>query len=158
MVNVRFPDTKYVRAIFSCRQNNPQVVVSKFNDGDFVRAEQRRELKEYTYELLPHLVGKVEVGDMCLCHCATGYQIVEIVEVNALPPANVVAFSPIISKVDFTPYFEYMEQQRVLTAMREQIEAKKKSLESMITYELIAEKNPEFKEMLEAYRNAGGTF
>lgn len=42
--------------------------------------------------------------------------------------------------------------------MKAAIDREKKRLESMVTYELIAEKNPEFKEMLEAFKEMGGEF
>lgn len=49
-----------------------------------------------------------------------------------------------------------MEKAKKLKVMRAAIEKEKKRLESMVTYDLIAEKNPEFAEMLKVFKEAGG--
>lgn len=56
------------------------------------------------------------------------------------------------------PYVAEIERVKELKVMKKRIEAEKKRLESMVTYELIAEKNPEFKALLDAYKSAGGEF
>ena len=46
---------------------------------------------------------------------------------------------------------------RQLAKMRSDIEAEKKRLESEVSYELIASGHPEFKAMLDQYKEMGGT-
>lgn len=55
-------------------------------------------------------------------------------------------------------YIDEVEKKKALAAMKKKIDAEKKRLESMVTYELIAEKNPEFKAMLERFKDMGGEF
>ena len=64
----------------------------------------------------------------------------------------------IVCKVDLQPYINEVERKKQLAAMKKQIESEKKRLEAMVTYELIAEKSPEFKELLEAFKAMGGEF
>lgn len=60
--------------------------------------------------------------------------------------------------VDLGAYVAEVEKAKTLEAMKIAIDKEKKRLESMVTYELIAEKNPEFKAMLEAFKEMGGEF
>ena len=61
-----------------------------------------------------------------------------------------------VAKVDMVPYWDEVDRVEQLKYMRLQIEEKKKELEKMVTYEILAEKNPEFKELLETFKQAGG--
>ena len=55
--------------------------------------------------------------------------------------------------------YEYnVEKAKQLRAMKAAIDREKKRLESLVTYELIAEKNPEFRAMLEQFKAMGGEF
>ena len=63
-----------------------------------------------------------------------------------------------VCKVDLSTYIQEVEKAKKLKAMKAAIDREKKRLESLVTYELIAEKNPEFKAMLEAFKEMGGEF
>lgn len=105
-----------------------------------------------------HLRGQIAVGDAVLVHCQTGYQICEVVATNALSDFEVKTFAPVVCKVDLGTYIEEIERARQLKAMKAAIDREKKRLESMVTYELIAEKSPEFRAMLEQFKAMGGEF
>lgn len=91
-------------------------------------------------------------------HCSTGYQICEVVTVNALSNFDPRSIQPVVDKVNMQSYIDEVEKKKTLTVMKKQIDAEKKRLESLVTYELIAEKHPEFKAMLERFKSLGGEF
>lgn len=60
--------------------------------------------------------------------------------------------------VNLTSYIAEVERKKSLAMLKKQLDAEKKRLESMVTYDLIAEKNPEFAALLKQYKDAGGQF
>ena len=81
-----------------------------------------------------------------------------MVTINALSDFETKSFAPVVCKVDLGTFIEEVEKAKQLKAMKAEIDREKKRLESMVTYELIAEKNPEFKAMLEQFKAMGGEF
>lgn len=100
----------------------------------------------------------MKVRDTVLVHCQTGYQLCEVVSINVLSSFDKKTIAPVVCKCDLESYITEVEQANKLKAMKVAIDAEKKRLEAMVTYELIAEKNPEFAEMLQAFKDAGGEF
>lgn len=157
MTNIKFPKTDLVQCVFSFRSSNTQHV--SFDSWDeYDHNKNPKLLKAYTYRVPEHLAGQVAVGDAVLVHCQTGYQICEVVSINALSDFETKSFAPVVCKVDLGTYIEEVEKAKQLKAMKAAIDREKKRLESMVTYELIAEKNPEFKAMLEQFKAMGGEF
>lgn len=151
MTNIKFPKTPFVNCVFNWRQSNSGqcTVWDKYDRCDPSR------LKRYLYRLPEGL--QVQVGDTVLVHCQTGYQLVEVVEVNALCNFDTNSVAPVVCPVNMEPYFEYVAQQQQLKVLRAELERKKKELEAQVTYDLLAEKSPEFNELLSAFRKLGGT-
>lgn len=157
-VNITFPSTPYVECVFSLKtSNNKQCIPGDFDQYDICSGSKKATLKRYVYKLPEDMVGYVKPGDFVLVHCATGYQPCEVVTVNALTSFEDDGIQPVVCPICIQPYIDRVEQKKALKAMRSQIEAEKKRLESLVTYELIAEKNPEFKAMLDAFKAAGGS-
>lgn len=157
MTNIKFPKTDLVKCVFSFRSSNTANVLSESWD-EYDHHKDPKRLKTYTYRVPEHLCEQLQVGDTVLVHCQTGYQICEVVEVNALSDFDTKTFAPVVCKVDLSTYIQEVEKTKKLKAMKAAIDREKKRLESMVTYELIAEKNPEFKAMLEAFKEMGGEF
>lgn len=157
MTNIKFPETNLVRCVFSLRQSKANYS-NWFDEYDHLVPSEMASAKQYVYALPDCLKGQVHVGDFVLVHCQTGYQVCEVVEINALSDFDPKTIAPVVCKVDLGTYIEEVERKKALAAIKKQIEKEKKRLEAMVTYELIAEKNPEFKEMLEAFKDMGGEF
>lgn len=157
MTNIKFPKTDLVKCVFCWRSSNMgSIDGDQWDEYDHYKAPNR--LKAYTYRVPEHLQEQLQVGDTVVVHCQTGYQICEVVEVNALSDFDTKTFAPVVCKVDLSTYIQEVEKAKKLKAMKAAIDREKKRLESMVTYELIAEKNPEFKAMLEAFKKMGGEF
>lgn len=157
MTNIRFPKTDLVRCVFSWRSTNMEHVDTSHWDEYDHHVEPGR-LKSYTYRVPEHLQGQLRPGEAVLVHCKTGYQVCEVVEINALSDFETKSFAPVVCKVDMSSYIDEIKKAKQLKAMKAAIDTEKRRLESMVTYELIAEKNPEFKAMLDAFKAAGGEF
>lgn len=155
MVNVKFPKTNVVGCVF-CYRQSLDVGCKTYDEYDR-RLGDVNGLKVYYYRVPDYLRDCLAVGDPVLVHCQTGYQMCEVVQIDVITSMNVDSLAPVICKIDLTSYREEVERKKALAMMRKQIEAEKKRLEAMVTYDLIAEKNPEFKEMLESFKTMGGT-
>lgn len=154
MINVKFPETNIVRCVFSLRQNRATaaVVYDKYDRA------VTRDLKHYAYRVPRRLQGQLKIGDFVVVHCATGYQLCEIVELNAVSDFDEKTLAPIVCKVDLSSYIEEIDKAEQLKVMKAELDREKRRLESMVTYELIAEKNPEFKTLLDTFKAMGGEF
>ena len=157
MTNIKFPKTDLVQCVYSFRSSNTTSVTSEIWD-EYDHHKNPKTLKAYTYRVPEHLQGQIAVGDAVLVHCQTGYQVCEVISINALSDFEIKSFAPVVCKVDLSTYIQGVEKAKKLKAMKAAIDREKKRLESLVTYELIAEKNPEFKAMLEAFKEMGGEF
>ena len=157
MTNIKFPKTDLVKCVFCWRSSNTEHISSDRWD-EYDRHKDPKKLKAYTYRVPEHLREQLQIGDTVLVHCQTGYQICEIVAKNVLSDFDTKTFAPVVCKVDLSTYIQEVEKAKKLKVMKAAIDREKKRLESMVTYELIAEKNPEFKAMLEAFKEMGGEF
>lgn len=151
-----FPATNLVNCVFAFRQNN--TTTGTFDKYDCLTKAALVKAKRYMYRVPERLRGELKVGDAVVVHCQTGFQLAYVVELNAISSYPEESFAPVVCKADLHSYFDEIDTREALQAMRNKIETEKKRLESMVTYDLIAEKNPEFKALLDAYRAAGGEF
>ena len=149
-----FAETNLVQCVFSWETSN-----TEWSDCDEYGHHKRPDaLKRYTYRVPSYLQGELHLYDTVVVRCKTGYQVCQVIALNTLSDFDESTFAPVVAKVNMDPYVAEIEKIKELKVMKKRIEAEKKRLESMVTYELIAEKNPEFKALLDAYKSAGGEF
>lgn len=91
-------------------------------------------------------------------HYKTGYQLAQIVTINALASFDLDSVAPVVCVVNLASYITEVERKKSLARLKQQLDDEKKRLESMVTYDLIAEKSPEFAALLKQYKDAGGRF
>lgn len=154
MTNIKFSSTNLVECVFSWRQSS-DYVATKWDEYDHCDPTS---MKRYIYRLPDNLVGKVAIGDTVLVHCKTGYQLVQIVAINALASFDLDSVAPVVCMVDLASYIAEVERRKTLARLKQQLDAEKKRLESMVTYDLLAEKSPSFAALLKQYKDAGGQF
>ena len=99
------------------------------------------ESKEYFYKLLPGQ-PKPKLGDFVVTACVT---------LNAMTSFQAIAY--VVGTVDVAAYREELHRQEMKKRLHAQLMAKKKELEESVTLDLLAEKSPEFKAILDAYRS-----
>ena len=154
MINIKFPSTDYVQCVFSYQTTSRVPDPEKYDE--YGRYMAVASMKKYVYYVPEYLQGQLHVGDVVVVRCTTGYQICEVVETDAFTSYDSTTIAPVVAKVDFLPYIKSVRKAKQLKHMRKEIDKEKKRLESLVTYDLLAEKNPEFKAMLEAFKAAGG--
>ena len=154
MINIKFPETNIVKCVFSLRQNRAGAV-DGYDEYDHMES---RNLKRYLYRVPSRLQGQLKIGDFVVVHCATGYQLCEIVALNVTSSFDEKTLAPVVCKVDLSAYIDEVDRAAQLAWMKTELDREKKRLESLVTYELIAEKNPEFKALLDAFKDMGGEF
>lgn len=154
-MNIRFPDTDIVACVFSLKNGNNACNQSFTNYG-ITSSEDQRKMKEYHYRVPEYLKGQLTPGDFVVVYCQTGYQVCQVSKVNEFAPVETNKLAPVVAKVDLMTYFEELDRQEELKKMKAALLKERKRLEEQVTWDLIASKNPEFADMLRAFRAAGG--
>lgn len=154
MTNIQFSSTNLVECVFSWRQSS-DYVATKWDEYDHCEPIG---MKRYIYRLPDNLVGKVAAGDTVLVHCKTGYQLAQIATINAMSSFDLDSIAPVVCMVNLASYIAEVKRKKSLAMLKKQLDAEKKRLESMVTYDLIAEKSPSFAALLKQYKDAGGQF
>lgn len=162
MVNIKFPETNVINCIFSMTKDKAGVSSTSYDpiSGVINDPRVRATLKHYAFRVPSYLQGKIRVGDAVVCKCTNGYQVCEVISINDTVPASyeVSSLSPVVAVVNMEQFFEDLEQQNLLKQMEKQLLEERKKLEKRIGWDLLAEKDPKFKEMLDSFRAAGGQF
>lgn len=160
--NVKFPETDLVECVFSLRANNTLGKVDTYDEFD--HSVETNRLKRYVYKVPASYADvhgrKPAVGDFVVVHCQTGYQIAEVVSINCFAADSIHrrGIAPVVCPVSLDCYWNEIERQRLVQSLKIKLDEEKKRLEALVTYDLLAEKSPEFKKLLDAYKDAGGSF
>ncbi len=101
----------------------------------------------------------VQVDDVVVVH--TGHHGLGIAKVVEIDPVNVDknhvrCGREIISKVDFSAYEARQEKAKKMAELKKEMDAKVQQLQNQAIYELMAEKDPELKQMLDEYKTLLG--
>lgn len=155
MVNIKFPETDVVTCVFSLR-NSGTTCNQVFDDYGVVTPETRHKLKDYYYRVPDYLRGKLAPGDFVVVSCTTGYQVCQVQKINEFCATETSKLAPVVAMVNLGEYFEELDRQKSLQIMKATLLKERKRLEDQVTWDLIAEKSPEFAAMLKAFRDAGG--
>ena len=155
MVNIKFPETDVVSCVFSLK-NSVNMCDSRLDALGVVLEHAVNKLKEYFYRVPEFLQGQLKPGDFVVVYCQTGYQVCQVSKINEFAPVETPKLAPVVAKVDLLPYFNDMAKQEELKKMKAALVKERKRLEEQVTWDLIAEKSPEFAAMLKAFRDAGG--
>lgn len=151
-IKVSFPKTNVVGCVFSFRQGDiPRAPLTTYDKYDH---RDTKGLKRYSYRLPEGL--EVSVGDVVLVHCQTGYQLCEVVELNVLSTFDDDKLAPVVCKVDLSRYCEEVDKAEAAKVLHAQLMQRKKEIEAQMTYDLLAERDPVFAELLKSYRELGG--
>lgn len=95
----------------------------------------------------------VTVDDLVLCDTSCGYSVAKVVEI--IPKSEyegVNVTKEIVCKVDFTNFETRKENRAKAAKLKVDMDKKIKEMQELAVFEMMAEKNPELKEMLEAYK------
>lgn len=109
--------------------------------------------KEYTYRLLPGAT-KPKVGDFAVVSNNNGVAVCVVSTVNMIAPSSfdMDTMSYVIGTVSPDAFREFIAKREQKKALWATLQKKKRELEDTIALEVFADKSPEFKELLEAYK------
>lgn len=105
--------------------------------------------KEYFYKLFPGM-EKPRLGDMVVVSSQNGFGVILVTTLNATSHFKDMAYC--VGSVSPESYVTYLENEKRKGELRNALEKKKKELEEIVTWELLAEKSPEFKALLDEYK------
>lgn len=92
---------------------------------------------------------------MCV-HCANGYNVCEVVTVNAITSFDDKSIEPVLCKVDISGYIARIEKKKQQQMIKAALDVRKKELEATMTYEMFAERDQSFAQLLAQYKELGG--
>lgn len=137
MINIKLPETN----VIGCRF--PEVT------GRNGEVEVNNRTKEYYYKLLPDM-DKPKVGDFVVVSCSNGFQVCIVTTVNAMTNFEDLAY--VVGTVDVDAYKNELARQAEKKRLHTALMQKKKELEDTIALDVFAERSPEFKALLDAYK------
>ncbi len=137
MTNIKFPETD----VIGCRF--PEVT------GRNGEVEVNNRTKEYFYKLLPGM-NKPEIGDFVVVSCQNGFQVCVVTTLNAITGFDDLAYA--VGTVDVKPYNAELARKKEKERLHAELMRMKKEMESTLALDLFAERSPEFKALLDAYK------
>ena len=109
---------------------------------------------DYTYALYD---DGIEAGDTVVVQTGHhGLALAQVVEINPELVPKVACGREIVTKVDFTAFYERQAKAKRIAKLRQSMDAKVKELQTIALYDMLAEKDPALREMLKEYRELSG--
>lgn len=110
--------------------------------------------REYAYALYDEAI---KVGDIVAVKTGHhGFALAKIASIGTFPHTAVQCGREVIDRVDFTAYTERKEKAKRVRALKVEMDEKVRQLQQTAIYELLAEKDPTLKAMLEEYKSLIG--
>ena len=107
--------------------------------------------KGYSFALFD---SSIAVDDIVLCDTSVGYQVAKVIDiVEQLNYNGADVTKEIICKVDFSNFQKRIEERKRKVELKAKMDAMVKDDKELMLYQMLAEKNPVMKEMLDEYIN-----
>lgn len=106
--------------------------------------------KEYFYKLLPGM-DTPNRGDLMVVSSQNGFGVIMVTTINATSHFKDMAYC--VGSVSPCAYTSTLDSEKRKEELRKMLEQKKKELEELVTWEILAEKSPEFKKLLDEYKS-----
>ena len=121
---------------------NYRVAVVRFVDGG-------NQGTNYSFALFDN---DIEVDDLVLCDTQRGYNVAKVTEIIKQEDySGVTITKEIICKVDFSNFEKRKEIRKRKEAIKKQMDKMVKQNQELVLYQMLAEKNPDMKAMLDEY-------
>lgn len=109
--------------------------------------------KEYAFASFEDYI---KVDDYVLCDTAYGYSVGKVVDIVNKDEYEGDVTKEIICFVDFTDFEQRKKNREEAKKLKSEMDKKMKEMQELALYEMMAEKSPELKEMLEQYKGLVG--
>lgn len=98
--------------------------------------------------------SSITVDDIVFCDTSVGYQVAKVIDiVEQLDYNGADVTKEIICKVDFSNFQKRIEERKRKVELKAKMDAMVKDDKELMLYQMLAEKNPVMKEMLDEYTN-----
>ena len=123
------------------------VVFNMSNNGEYPKFVKYKEYVFAAYEDLKE-------GDVVVVDTANGFQLVTVTGIAETLPRSVSMgdLKEVVCRVDFSKYQERKDKVAKLKELKEEMDKKVKVLQNNAIYEMLAEKDPSLKAMLDEYK------
>lgn len=103
------------------------------------------------YAFVSYVEPNLTPGDMVVVNTVNGFSLANVIAVSDEPLTDIKALKEVVCKLNVAPYLERQEKLRQAEKLKREMDAKVAYLQENAVYELLAEKDPELKEMLQKY-------
>lgn len=111
-------------------------------------------VKGYAFALFDEYV---EVDNYVLCDTVNGYSVAKVVDIiDKNEYSGVDVTKEIICGLNFVDFEQRKKNREEAKKLKSEMDKKMKEMQELALYEMMAEKSPELKEMLEAYKGLVG--
>lgn len=136
------------------KENNDMCVKGNYNVAMVNFVQGVNTTKKYAFALFDETIT---IDDAVLVDTANGYSVAVVNEIYTKDSYEEIGCSlptrEVICKIDFTAFDERKEKRAKASKLKKEMGAKVKALQEIAVFELLAEKSPELKEMLDEYKN-----
>lgn len=109
--------------------------------------------KEYVYKVVPG-IEELRLGDMVVVSSINGFGVCMVTSLNRELPASLKGdVACVVGKVDYTRYEEALERDQQKKQLKSALLRRRKELDDELSLEFYADKDAEFKKLLEAYKS-----
>lgn len=127
--------------------------VNGVNTGFYNSGVRARPEKQYIFETYDVLMP----GDTVVVDTCNGFQLATVTELveefpNDIPVGTVGRLKEVVCKVDFSKFFDRKEKREKAKSIKAKMDKKVKEIQSQAIYEMLAEKDPTLKTLLDEYK------
>lgn len=112
--------------------------------------------KVYNYKCIDGM-SKPQLGDIVVVSCASGFALCQVVETNVIMPENA-DLAYVVGVVDVSNYLNFLQREKEKEQLKRALIKKKEEIEKSAVFEMLAEKDDSFAEMLKKFKELGGSF
>lgn len=135
------------------KENNDMAVKGNYNVAAVNFIQGTNTTKDYMFALFDN---DISIGDNILVDTSYGYNVAVVNHIYTKDGCESNGYSlptkEVICKVDFTAFKDRINKREKAAQLKKDMDKKVKSLQEIAVFELLAEKSPELKEMLEQYK------
>lgn len=127
------------------------MVTGKYRIGVVTFLKGTNTTKRYNFALFN---DDICISDVVLCDAATGYQVAQIVDIidkDEYVGSDVT--KEIICKVDFSAFERRAAERKRKVELKKKMDKMVRDDKELVLYQMLAEKNPEMKSMLDEYNS-----
>ena len=159
-VKLEFPETNIVGCRFLKYDSTQRESFSLYAPGQ--RGYRPTEFsvstssKVYNYKCVEGM-PKPQIGDIVVVSCASGFALCQVVETDVILPENA-DLAYVVGVVDVNNYLNFLQKEKEKEQLRKALIKKKEEMEKAAVFEMLAEKDSSFAEMLNKFKELGGSF